>query len=443
MLSDTCIENFLDPVINRAILSTNKNERDDLFRTIHSIFCYVTNQNRDISESLCRKKNLLCLLQDIVLREPYWTVEDPCESCNDPPAGGTSENSRDEANHVKDKNKNNNSVIERLICLSKANSKFWETKLSMLDQVKVSVINFLDAHEDTRVKENVESQFDGLALRFKLQSCLSIIRRDINWFGAGSPKNGTRFAINADTAQKYRIKTQQHKGNGKVWEKFVKIIPRKAANRSRNPDPNEVFLDTHTIEDVFQDKICALDELQLKMEATLQTCVKLLSTRKLASQINQEEHESPPDTATVTPSTRPGSSSARRKRPCFVLDDESDDSSNNLSGSEQQSDDANSNSSSDNDESFLQETPPRTRLLERSVQRRSVRRRTMWTVQESNAIKAGVATGLVGQWMAMKNMFPEILKNRTNVQIKDKYRTMLRAGEIYESGDVNSSSDND
>lgn len=54
--------------------------------------------------------------------------------------------------------------------------------------------------------------------------------------------------------------------------------------------------------------------------------------------------------------------------------------------------------------------------------------RRPWTQQEKEAVLRGVALGLVGKWMKIKKMFPVVLKDRTNIQIKDWYRHWLENG---------------
>ena len=64
---------------------------------------------------------------------------------------------------------------------------------------------------------------------------------------------------------------------------------------------------------------------------------------------------------------------------------------------------------------------------------RAQKRRTYmdWTVDETNAVKEGYS--MFGKkWAMIKHNCSNRLSRRTNVQIKDKWRTMVRAGEIEE-----------
>ena len=50
--------------------------------------------------------------------------------------------------------------------------------------------------------------------------------------------------------------------------------------------------------------------------------------------------------------------------------------------------------------------------------------------EERNAVHEGVEEFGVGNWVRILQAYPEVLRNRTNVNIKDCYRTMLRQGVI-------------
>jgi len=53
-----------------------------------------------------------------------------------------------------------------------------------------------------------------------------------------------------------------------------------------------------------------------------------------------------------------------------------------------------------------------------------------WTVEEKNAVKFGVKRFGVGKWVQIKTEHDMILRNRTAVQIKDCWRTMVRKKEV-------------
>ena len=59
-----------------------------------------------------------------------------------------------------------------------------------------------------------------------------------------------------------------------------------------------------------------------------------------------------------------------------------------------------------------------------------VKRRRRWTNEEKACIKLGVEHYGVGDWQSIKLDYPEILRNRTTVQIKDCWRTMIKRGEV-------------
>lgn len=57
-----------------------------------------------------------------------------------------------------------------------------------------------------------------------------------------------------------------------------------------------------------------------------------------------------------------------------------------------------------------------------------VTKRRMWTNAETNCLIAALMRNreLVGNWVTIKNMYPDQLRNRSTVQIKDKYRNIKR-----------------
>jgi hypothetical protein len=59
-----------------------------------------------------------------------------------------------------------------------------------------------------------------------------------------------------------------------------------------------------------------------------------------------------------------------------------------------------------------------------------VERRRFWTEEETIALKEGVRTLGTGRWANIKSDHEYILRNRTSVQIKDKWRTMKKNNEI-------------
>lgn len=56
--------------------------------------------------------------------------------------------------------------------------------------------------------------------------------------------------------------------------------------------------------------------------------------------------------------------------------------------------------------------------------------RRPWTVEEKSAVKEGVKKFGIGAWTKTKLEYAEILQNRTNIQIKDAWRHMLKKGEV-------------
>lgn len=67
---------------------------------------------------------------------------------------------------------------------------------------------------------------------------------------------------------------------------------------------------------------------------------------------------------------------------------------------------------------------------ESSSPRKKVQKRRRWTPEEKNAVKEGVKMYGVGNWASIKKEYKDILQNRTGVQIKDVWRTMLNTGEV-------------
>mmetsp|Transcript_8402 Transcript_8402/g.18944 ORF Transcript_8402/g.18944 Transcript_8402/m.18944 type:complete len:1013 (+) Transcript_8402:439-3477(+) len=65
-----------------------------------------------------------------------------------------------------------------------------------------------------------------------------------------------------------------------------------------------------------------------------------------------------------------------------------------------------------------------------NVPRSSGRKRKKWTEEEKDAVREGVEAYGVGRWAVIKSEWAMALQDRTSVQIKDCYRTMLKRGEI-------------
>jgi hypothetical protein len=59
-----------------------------------------------------------------------------------------------------------------------------------------------------------------------------------------------------------------------------------------------------------------------------------------------------------------------------------------------------------------------------------VEQRRFWTEEETIALKEGVRTLGTGRWADIKSDHEYILRNRTSVQIKDKWRTMKKNNEV-------------
>lgn len=57
------------------------------------------------------------------------------------------------------------------------------------------------------------------------------------------------------------------------------------------------------------------------------------------------------------------------------------------------------------------------------------RTRVMWTVEEKNAVRRGVSKFGEGNWINIKLHYPTILAHRSNVQIKDCWRVMVKKGD--------------
>lgn len=65
-----------------------------------------------------------------------------------------------------------------------------------------------------------------------------------------------------------------------------------------------------------------------------------------------------------------------------------------------------------------------------SPEPRGPNERLRFTDEEKRAIKEGILRYGVGQWSQIKAEYGLILRNRTNVNIKDCYRTMVKRGEL-------------
>jgi hypothetical protein len=59
------------------------------------------------------------------------------------------------------------------------------------------------------------------------------------------------------------------------------------------------------------------------------------------------------------------------------------------------------------------------------------RKHSYFTVAEKNAIKEGAGLFGFGKWKQIKEEYSVILQNRTTVQIKDQYRTMVHRNEVF------------
>jgi hypothetical protein len=67
-----------------------------------------------------------------------------------------------------------------------------------------------------------------------------------------------------------------------------------------------------------------------------------------------------------------------------------------------------------------------------NVPRSAGQKRKRWTDEEKEAVKQGIAQHGVGRWALIKSDWAMELRDRTSVQIKDCYRTMLKRGELSE-----------
>jgi hypothetical protein len=73
------------------------------------------------------------------------------------------------------------------------------------------------------------------------------------------------------------------------------------------------------------------------------------------------------------------------------------------------------------------DNPPDAGLFDRNGH---VTKRIPWTEEEKEAVKKGVESFGVGRWKDIKLRFGSLLRNRTSVQIKDCWRTMVLRGEV-------------
>jgi len=72
-----------------------------------------------------------------------------------------------------------------------------------------------------------------------------------------------------------------------------------------------------------------------------------------------------------------------------------------------------------------------------------VLKRRRWTDEEKTAVKLGARKHGVGKWKLVKDDYPEILRNRTAVQIKDCWRTMVKHNEVKDPAKESESEDED
>ncbi len=68
-----------------------------------------------------------------------------------------------------------------------------------------------------------------------------------------------------------------------------------------------------------------------------------------------------------------------------------------------------------------------------NVPRSAGKKRKRWTDEEKDIVRKGIRRHGVGHWAMIKSDWPMELRDRTSVQIKDCYRTMLKRGELSES----------
>lgn len=75
----------------------------------------------------------------------------------------------------------------------------------------------------------------------------------------------------------------------------------------------------------------------------------------------------------------------------------------------------------------MQAIDPPTRATTSSPTKK--RKRVMWSVEEKNAVRRGVNKFGEGNWKNVKLEYPDILAHRSNVQIKDCWRVMVKKGD--------------
>jgi hypothetical protein len=75
--------------------------------------------------------------------------------------------------------------------------------------------------------------------------------------------------------------------------------------------------------------------------------------------------------------------------------------------------------------------PPRKRKRKRRLSApKTYQGRRRFTADESEAIKEGIAIYGKGKWVEIKELAGDRLLDRSTVQIKDRYRSMIDLGEI-------------
>ena len=73
------------------------------------------------------------------------------------------------------------------------------------------------------------------------------------------------------------------------------------------------------------------------------------------------------------------------------------------------------------------------------------RKRVRWSAEEEAALIEGyrLYESYSNVWMLIKTKYPDVLRNRSNVDLKDKYRNLVRYGRIFDGNDNVGVTDND
>jgi hypothetical protein len=223
----------------------------------------------------------------------------------------------------------------------------------------------------------------------------------------------------------------------------LKPLPRSSVRRSGRVDPQQ-----NSDDDPFFDAKTDLDNAKQPAK----TQAELEELRKDRAALNTKHGDDP---LAASLNAAAGAQGAARKRKHDDVDDDDEDGDINERDSKllekkrsatqlpfQDDDDDDDEEEEDEPGNVtLSDLPNRARAKAKSPGRLApdqgiftptgrVKQRRFWTEEETIAVKEGVRNHGTGKWAEIKSDHEYILRNRTSVQIKDKYRTMFNNKEV-------------